>query len=116
MTVSSQRCQWLAALGLAAAVATAQEPAAPASFLRDATAEAGIRFEQISAPEKKYILESMAGGVALLDHDGDGHRDIYFVNSLTVETADQPASARSAQSWTGGVTSSVGKSTDSATP
>ena len=71
--------------------------AATLSF-EDVTAKAGITFEHKSAPEKKYILESMSGGVALIDYDQDGHLDIYFVNSLTVETAKQPETALSALS------------------
>jgi len=71
-----------------------------ARFLDDASLElldeVGIEFSHLSAPEKKYILESMSGGVALLDFDGDGRLDIYFLNSLTVDTADQPEAARSA--------------------
>ena len=38
----------------------------------------------------------MSGGVALLDFDNDGLLDIYFVDSLTVETAKDPKAARSA--------------------
>ncbi len=71
----------------------AGEPRFP---FRDVAAEAGITFEQNSAPEKKFILESMPGGLALLDFDGDGLLDIYLVNSLTVETASDRKSARSA--------------------
>jgi len=63
---------------------------------RDVTAEAGITFVRDSDPEKKYIVESMSGGVALLDFNNDGLLDIYFVNSLTVATALEPKSARSA--------------------
>jgi len=63
---------------------------------RDVTREAGITFRHHAAPEKKYIVESMSGGVALFDFDGDGLLDIYFVNSLTVDTADNPKAARSA--------------------
>ena len=37
----------------------------------------------------------MSGGVALFDFDNDGRLDIYFVNSLTVDTAGDPKSARS---------------------
>lgn len=65
-------------------------------LFRDITTTAGITFEHQSAPEKKYILESMSGGVALFDADGDGRLDIYFVNSLTVDTVDQPRTAPSA--------------------
>ncbi len=63
---------------------------------REIAREAGITFQQSSAPEKKYILESMPGGLALLDFDNDGLLDIYFVDSLTVETASNPRAARSA--------------------
>ncbi len=62
----------------------------------DITASAGVRFRHISSPEKKYIVESMSGGVALFDYDNDGYLDIYFTNSLTVEAASDPKSSRSA--------------------
>lgn len=85
----------------ALALATAFGPSAgsateAAERFVDITDSSGITFEHRSAPEKKYILESMSGGVAVRDFDGDGRPDIYFVNSLTVETADQPRSAPSA--------------------
>jgi hypothetical protein len=51
----------------------------------DITKQAGITFTHVSTPEKKYIVESMSGGVALLDYDNDGYLDIYLVNSLTVD-------------------------------
>lgn len=56
----------------------------------------GIVFRHVSAPEKKYIVESMSGGVALFDYDNDGCLDIYFTNALTVETANSPKSSKSA--------------------
>ncbi|MDA2931181.1 CRTAC1 family protein [Acidobacteria bacterium AH-259-O06] len=61
----------------------------------DITGKVGITFHHRSAPEKKYIVESMSGGVALIDYDNDGWLDIYFVNSLTVDTADRPRSSKS---------------------
>ncbi len=61
----------------------------------DVTAQSGITFKHISAPEKKYIVESMSGGVALFDFDNDGRLDIYLVNSLTISTANDPKSSRS---------------------
>ena len=66
-----------------------------AVLYRDITREAGITFQHHAAPEKKFIVESMSGGVALLDYDNDGRLDIYFVDSLTVETANRPETARS---------------------
>jgi enediyne biosynthesis protein E4 len=55
--------------------------------LVDVTAKAGIKFEHLSATEKKYIVESMAGGVVVMDFDRDGWPDIYFTNAPTVEQA-----------------------------
>jgi hypothetical protein len=68
----------------------------PHVLFRDVTAESGVTFQHHAAPEKKYIVESMSGGVALFDYDNDGLLDIYFVDSLTVETAKTPSAARSA--------------------
>lgn len=68
----------------------------PKLLFRDITRAAGIVFEHHAAPEKKYIVESMSGGVALFDYDNDGLVDIYFVDSLTVDTANDPKAARSA--------------------
>ena len=55
--------------------------------LADVTAETGVRFTHTSAPEKKYIVESMSGGVLLVDFDRDGWLDIYLTNAPTVEMA-----------------------------
>jgi hypothetical protein len=58
--------------------------------------QAGITFKHVFSPEKKYIAESMSGGVALFDYDNDGYQDIYFVNSLTVELARSHQKTKSA--------------------
>ena len=39
--------------------------------------------------EKKFILETVGSGVALLDYDNDGWVDIYFVNGSTYDAARQ---------------------------
>jgi enediyne biosynthesis protein E4 len=62
----------------------------------DITAQAGITFKHVSSPEKRYIVESMSGGVALFDYDNDGWLDIYLVNSLTMELLKSPAKPQSA--------------------
>ncbi len=61
----------------------------------DITKDTEITFSHRSSPEKKYIVESMSGGVVLFDYDNDGWLDIYFVNSLTVDSADSPRSSKS---------------------
>ena len=99
----------LAACLTIAAIATAQTPAqkgkgisAMASSaqrypeLVDITASTGIQFEHLSSPEQKYIVESMSGGVALIDFDGDGWLDIYFTNAQNVEMALHGGQAKSA--------------------
>ena len=62
----------------------------------DVTEAAGITFRHVSTPEKRYIVESMSGGVALIDYDNDGLPDIYFVNSLTVDLVKSKGKTRSA--------------------
>src|SRR5205085_5273002 len=69
---------------------------APGFQLIDVTAASKIRFEHVISPEKKYLLESMSGGVLLLDYDQDGWLDIYFTNAPTVEMALRGEKARSA--------------------
>src|ERR1700686_3304443 len=74
-------------------------PAASApqlSHLVDIASSTGIHFEHLSSPEQKYIVESMSGGVALIDFDRDGWPDIYFTNAQTVEMAGAGQKARSA--------------------
>jgi hypothetical protein len=61
----------------------------------DITAASRITFSHVSSPEKKYILESMSGGVVAFDFDKDGFVDLYFTNAPTVATAATPRSARS---------------------
>jgi len=90
----------LSILGPLAAASTAATllAATPATQLlfRDVRQEAGITFQHHAAPEKKYIVESTSGGVALFDFDNDGLLDVYLTDSLTVETARDPKAARSA--------------------
>jgi len=64
--------------------------------LVDVLGKTGIKFVHTSAPEKKYIVESMSGGVLLVDYDRDGWQDIYFTNAPTVEMALKGEKARSA--------------------
>lgn len=64
--------------------------------LVDITASTGIHFQHMSSPEQKYIVESMSGGVALIDFDGDGWLDIYLTNAPNVAMALAGKPARSA--------------------
>ena len=64
--------------------------------LVDITAKTGINFTHTADPDKKYIVESMGGGVLVLDYDRDGWPDIYFTNAPTVAMALKGQTARSA--------------------
>ncbi|MGI4827724.1 MAG: CRTAC1 family protein [Janthinobacterium lividum] len=52
---------------------------------QDVTAKAGLSHwaHVMGTPEKRYILETIGSGVALLDYDNDGWLDIYLVNGST---------------------------------
>jgi len=71
------------------------EPATTFHFT-DMTASSGIHFQHAIAPEKKYIVEAMSGGVLLLDYDQDGWLDIYFTNAPSVAMALRGEKAKSA--------------------
>src|SRR6266581_3223607 len=75
---------------------TTPQPSVQWPQLVDITASAGIQFEHVSSPEQKFIVESMSGGVALIDYDRDGWPDIYFTNAQSVDMALHGRKARSA--------------------
>jgi enediyne biosynthesis protein E4 len=79
-----------------AGTAAEKPPVTPTFHFSDITASAGILFQHITSPEKKYLIESMPGGVLLLDYDGDGWLDIYFTNAPTVDMAVHGQKAKSA--------------------
>ena len=59
----------------------------------DMAAKAGLTkwHHVMGTPEKRYILESIGSGVALLDYDNDGWLDIYLVNGSTQAAVDGKA-------------------------
>jgi len=62
--------------------------AAPALDVQfsDITLPAGVTFKQeSSATTNKYLVETMGGGVALLDYDNDGRLDIFFANGAKID-------------------------------
>ncbi len=52
---------------------------------RDIGLLSGLKVQHISSPDKRYIIESMSGGVGLFDCDDDGRLDVLIVNGSTVE-------------------------------
>ena len=80
----------------AAAELSATGPVPNYPQLVDITSLTKIKFDHKSSPEGKFIAESMSGGVALIDYDGDGWPDIYFTNAQSVDMALHGVKARSA--------------------
>jgi hypothetical protein len=55
-------------------------PQGPITF-RDVTGETAIHFIHTDGSSgQRYIMESVAAGLALFDYDGDGYVDVYFLN------------------------------------
>ncbi len=79
----------LAALALWPAESSKQVGEPPAAGLpqwSDVTQESGVTFRNNpSRTSQKYLPESMVGGVAAFDYDGDGRLDLYFVNGAAIE-------------------------------
>src|SRR5882672_5702870 len=76
---------------LTATLASAQSAttkAAPPQF-RDVAKEVGLTISHISSPDKRYIVESMSGGVGFIDCDNDGKLDIITVSGSTVDRFKQ---------------------------
>ncbi len=51
----------------------------------DVAAQLGVTVPHIATPDKRYVIESMSGGLGLFDCDNDGRLDLVVVNGSTVE-------------------------------
>jgi enediyne biosynthesis protein E4 len=61
-------------------------PPSPKIHFREISAQAGLTTTPRSTSERRYVLETMAGGgVALFDCDNDGKLDIAVINDSTIE-------------------------------
>jgi hypothetical protein len=68
-------------------------PGVPGVLFTDVTQAVGIDFKhESSATSNKYLIETMGGGLALLDYDADGRLDVFFTNGARL--ADPMASAQ----------------------
>ena len=54
-------------------------------YFRDVAREAGLHFTVQNHPTpQKHMIETMAGGLAVFDYDGDGLLDIFFTNGAEI--------------------------------
>jgi hypothetical protein len=79
----------LGACATALAVAVQVVSAQPVKF-RNVARAAGTEFVVENHPtERKHLVETMAGGVAAFDYDGDGLTDIYFTNGASLPSLEK---------------------------
>jgi hypothetical protein len=77
-------CRSIIALALVGCLIAATP--APEVQFADVTQAFGIAFKhENSATSNKYLIETMGGGVALLDYDNDGRLDIFFTNGAKID-------------------------------
>jgi enediyne biosynthesis protein E4 len=80
----------MVAAGLSVTLAAAQQPDEIRVTFRDVASAAGLRFvyEHSPTPEKHFV-ESVPGGVAVFDYNGDARPDIFFTNGANVPALDK---------------------------
>ena len=59
---------------------------------QDVSRESGITFRHAASKQpEKFLVEAMGAGVALIDYDGDGSLDVYFVNGADLSRVTEDA-------------------------
>src|SRR5437660_1554447 len=69
----------------------ASTSSSPSAQFADVTHAAGIDFHlTCGSLEKRYIMETMCGGIAVFDYDNDGYLDLYVANYVDVDLKHLP--------------------------
>ena len=88
MSLDAARASACAAIVLAICVAGA----APPIRFREIAANAGLSFVLENHPTaQKHLIETMPGGIAAFDYDGDGRPDIFFPNGADIPSLEKSA-------------------------
>ncbi len=68
---------------------TRPNPSPPSGF-SDVAPQSGIQFVLHNCPTpQKHMIETMAGGLAVFDYDGDGRPDIFFTNGADLPSLNK---------------------------
>jgi hypothetical protein len=78
-------------LTLCVALALLAAPGAvPPVRFREIAAQAGLLFVVENSPtDRRHMIETMPGGIAVFDYDGDGRPDIFFTNGAAVPSLEK---------------------------
>jgi hypothetical protein len=96
------RWVWLVGFGILAAGAALaavvwMNRARGPIHLSDVTDQTGITFRHTDGSSgRRYIVETVASGLALFDYDGDGNVDLYFLNGAPLRGTEIDAPPRNA--------------------
>src|SRR5690349_4760761 len=78
-----------AVLFVCAAYSTPDASNSPIKF-RNVIHNSGIDFVlENSSTDRKHLVETMPGGIAAFDYDGDGLTDIYFTNGAALPSLEK---------------------------
>jgi hypothetical protein len=62
-----------------------RKSATPVPMFKDIAADAGLNTSHIASKAKRYVIESMSGGIGLFDCDNDGKLDIVMAMGSSVD-------------------------------
>ncbi len=102
MSSNVHRLAWFTAFAALACGSCRTQPPIPAPTptpiqLRDLTGKTGITFDHRDGSSgRRYIAETVTGGVATFDYDGDGRIDIYLLNGAPLRGTTYPNTPQNA--------------------